>query len=149
MVLRLSVALIAESVRSEVARLYHEAVPDAEVPANPVRSLSQRIDEARELADFLGLYGGNHSALDLLGELSRRVPKDLDVQFDEVNISGHVIRIRVSAKTFEASERLTAAIAASPPFETAEVKGSIETSKGGGKAFTLAISLTGSSRDPS
>jgi general secretion pathway protein L len=139
----------ADSANIEVARLYSAAVPGAELPANPVRALADRIDEARELADFLGVYGGNHSAFNLLGELSRRVPQDLDIQFDEVNIAGRVIRIKVSAKTFEASERLTRAIAASPPFESAEVTGSIETKKGGSKAFTVAISLTGSSRAPS
>jgi len=139
----------AEAVNSEVAQLYRDAVPGSDLPANPARALSERIDEARDLADFLGLYGGNHSALDLLGELSRRVPEYLDVRFDEVNITGRLIRIKVSAKTFEASERLTAAIAASPPFETAEVRGSIETDKGGGKTFTVAISLTGSGEETS
>lgn len=139
----------ADFANTEIARLYSQAVPGTALPANPVRSLTEQIEEARELADFLGVYGGNHSAFNLLGELSRRVPSDLDIRFDEVNIAGRVIRIKVSAKTFEASERLTRAIAASPPFESAEVTGSIETKKGGSKIFTVAISLTGSSGAPS
>jgi general secretion pathway protein L len=139
----------ADSATAEVARLFQAAVPGAPVPANPTRALAERIEAARELADFLGVYGGNHSAFNLLGELSRRVPRDLEVTFDEVNITGRVIRIKVSAKTFEASERLTQAIAASPPFESAEVTGSIETKKTGSKTFTVAISLTGSSQEAS
>ena len=66
-----------------------------------------------------------------------------------MNITGRIIRIKVSARTFEASERLTRAIAASPPFETAEVTGSIETKKGGDKTFTVAISLAPSTGDAS
>lgn len=139
----------AETTNSEVLRLYSEALPEAGVPGNPTRALSERIDEARELADFLGVYGGNHSALDLLGELSTRIPKDLDVRFEEVNITGRVIRIKVSAKTFEASERLTKVIASAPPFQKAEVKGSIETNRGGGKTFTVAITLAGASEEAS
>jgi len=138
-----------ETVKSEIARLYSEAVPGAPLPANPTRALAEKIDESRDLADFLGVYGGNHSAFNLLGELSRRVPRDLEVQFDEVNITGRVIRIKVTGKTFEASERLTRAISASPPFESAEVTGSIETRKDGSKTFTVAISLTGTSGDAS
>ena len=46
---------------------------------------------ARDRADFLGVYGGNRSALDLLAELSRRVPEDLEVKFEEVNIDRRVI----------------------------------------------------------
>lgn len=139
----------ADYANAEIGRLYSQAVPGTAPPSNPVRSLTEQIEQARELADFLGVYGGNHSAFNLLGELSRRVPSDLDVRFDEVNISGRVIRIKVSAKTFEASERLTRAIASAPPFESAEVTGSIETKKGGSKIFTVAISLTGSSGAPS
>jgi general secretion pathway protein L len=139
----------ADAARAEVERLYLEAVPGGPLPANPVRALAERIDEAQELADFLGVYGGNHSAFNLLGELSRRVPKDLDVRFDEVNIAGRVIRIKVSARTFEASERLTRAISVSPPFERAEVTGSIETKKGGDKTFTVAISLSPSTGEAS
>ena len=40
-------------------------------------------------------------------------------------------------------------IAAAPPFQRAEVKGSIETDRGGGKTFTLAITLTGASEETS
>ena len=139
----------ADQDAEQVAALYRESVPDAPLPANPVRALSERIDESRELADFLGVYGGNLSALDVLAELSRRVPKQLDVRFDEVNITAHVIRIKVSARTFEASERLTQVLAESPTFGSAEVKGSIETDRDGGKSFTIAISLTGSSEGTS
>lgn len=139
----------AETVESEIARLYAEAVPGAAVPANPTRALSERIDDARELADFLGVYGGNLSAFSLLGELSRRVPPSLDVRFDEVNITGRVIRIKVTGKTFEASEQLTQALAASPPFENAEVSGSIETRKDGSKTFTVTISLADSNEERS
>jgi len=139
----------AEATQSEAVRLYSDALPDEPLPTNPTRALAERIDESRELADFLGVYGGNHSALDLLGELSSRIPKDLDVRFEEVNITGRVIRIKVSASTFEASERLTKVIAAAPPFQRAEVKGSIETDRGGGKTFTLAITLTGASEETS
>ena len=139
----------AEATQAEVLRLYQEALPDTPAPANPSRSLAEQIDQARELADFLGVYGGNHSALELLEELSTRIPKDLDVRFEEVNITGRVIRIKVAAKTFEASERLTKVIAASPPFQSAEVKGSIETNRGGGKTFTVAISLSGGNEEAS
>ena len=139
----------ADRAAEQVAALYRESVPDGPLPANPVRALTERIDESRELADFLGVYGGNLSALDVLAELSRRVPQQLDVRFDEVNITAHVIRIKVSARTFEASERLTQLLAESPTFGSAEVKGSIETNRDGGKTFTIAISLTGSAEGTS
>jgi general secretion pathway protein L len=131
----------ADDVRAEVQRLYAEALPNRPEPANPVASLRQEVDTARELADFLGVYGGSLSALDLLAELSKRVPEDLEVRFGEINITGRTVRIKVVGKDFEAAERLTAALGASAPFQNAEVKGGIERTKSG-VSFSISISLT-------
>ena len=97
---------------------------------------------ARDRADFLGVYGGNRSALDLLGELSRRVPEDLEVKFEEVAIDRRAVRIKVSAKSFEAADRLTAGLAASEPFLAAQVDGEVKAKrKGKGKEFNVTIAL--------
>ena len=98
--------------------------------------------EARDRADFLGVYGGNRSALDLMAELSRRVPRDLEVKFEEVSIDRRVIRIKVFAKSFEAADRLTAQLAASETFALAKVDGEVKASrKRQGKTFTVTIPL--------
>jgi general secretion pathway protein L len=97
---------------------------------------------ARDRADFLGVYGGNRSALDLLAELSRRVPDDLEVKFEEVNIDRRIVRIKVFAKSFEAADRLTAQLAASEPFERAKVDGEVKASRRRqGKTFNVTIPL--------
>ena len=96
----------------------------------------------RERADFLGVYGGNRSALDLLAELSKRVSHDLEVKFEEVSIDRRVVRIKVSAKSFEAADRLTAQLAASEPFLQAKIDGEVKSSrKRDLKIFNVTIPL--------
>ena len=132
----------AKRLEAQVARMYTEVFPDRPVPSNPVRAMSEASVAARERANFLGVYGGNRSALDLLGELSARVPDDLEVKFEEVSIDRRVVRIKAFAKSFEAADRLTAELAASPPFETAQVDGEVKASrKRGGKTFNVTIPL--------
>jgi general secretion pathway protein L len=127
---------------SQVAQLYTEVFPDQPTPSNPVAAMRDAGIEARDRADFLGVYGGNRSALDLMAELSRRVPTDLEVKFEEVSIDRRVIRIKVFAKSFEAADRLTQRLAATEPFELAKVDGEITTSrKRQGKEFTVTIPL--------
>ena len=95
----------ASTLESQITQLYSNAFPEQGQPNNPVATMGQAVAAARDRADFLGVYGGNHSALDLLAELSRRVPDDLEVKFEEVSIDPRVIRIKVFAKDFEAPAR--------------------------------------------
>jgi len=131
----------ASSVEEQIAALYHEAFPDQSVPDDPVRAMREAVTEAEGRAEFLGVYGGNMSALDVLTEISRRVPHDLDVGLEELSIDKQTIRLRVYAKTFEAADRLGAELAQFGPFEQARI-GAIETDpRNDVKKFNVTIGL--------
>ena len=131
----------AGDVEAQIAALYAQALPGEPVPANPVRALREAVREAQSRAEFLGVYGGNLSALDLLQEISKRVPPDLEVVFEELSIDGQTIRIRVIANSFEAADRLGAELATFAPFAQTRI-GSIETDRvSGDKKFNVTISL--------
>ena len=132
----------SEQVRDQVAELYQEAFPDEAPPSNPLSALRRHIDEARERADFLGAYGKLQSALDLLGEISQRIPSDIEVGFDELNIDRRVIRIKVHAPNFEAVDRITNALSDESAFRNTKVAGDIQNDKRrGGVTFSLNIAL--------
>jgi type IV pilus assembly protein PilM len=138
----------AGRVETQIAALYAGAFPGQPVPENPVAALRQAVGQANERAEFLGVYRGNLSALDLLTEISRHVPKDLDVAFEELSIDRQVIRIKVVAKTFEAADRLGTELAKAGPFADARI-GAIETDKrSGSKKFTVTISLAAREDQP-
>lgn len=131
--------------RNEAAAetLYLEAFPDqAEAPDNPASALGGQLRAAQERADFLGLYSGNRSALDLLAELSRAIPTDLEVRVTEVNIDRNAIRLDVDAGGFEAADRLTTVLSQTDPFQGAKVAGSVKTDRrSGGVSFDVSIPL--------
>ena len=132
----------AEAIETTVNNLYSEAFPGAPVPSNTVGSLRGALEKANDRAVYLGVYPGNLSALDVLSEISRRVPPDLDIIFEEVNIDRRVVRMKVYAKKFESADRLGAELAKFEPFARAKI-GSIESDpKRGGKRFTVTISLS-------
>jgi general secretion pathway protein L len=131
----------AAAIEAHVARLWTEAFPAKPVPANMLSGLRDELRAANARAEFLGVYAGNLSALDVLAEISRRVPPDLDVVFEELSIDKQVIRMRVQAKSFEAADRLGVELGRFEPFAQARL-GAIETdSKTGAKRFNVTISL--------
>lgn len=131
----------ARRADAQIAELYSEAFPGKPVPENPVAAMREAVREAHARAEFLGVYRGNRSALDLLGEISRRVPPELDVVFEELSIDRQTIRIRAFTKSFEAAERLGAELAKFEPFAKVQV-GSIETDRRTDvKKFNITIGL--------
>jgi type IV pilus assembly protein PilM len=133
----------AHRSEAQVAALWSQVFPDKPVPENPVAAMREQVAAARARAEFLGVYRGNRSALDLLGEISRRVPSDLDVVFEELSIDRGTIRIRAFTKSFEAAERLGTELAKFEPFSKVQI-GAIETDKRSDvKKFNVTIGLTG------
>ncbi len=131
------------AVQQQIAQLYAQALPNLPLPEDPVAALRRAVSDAHRRAEFLGVYRGNLSALDLLAEISARVPKDLDVVFEELSIDRQVIRLRVYSKSFEAADRLRTELAGFAPFALARVSGEVKTdAKRGGKTFTVTISLS-------
>ena len=133
----------AEQLERESQRLYSDAFPGRTAPGNALAALRQEVQSANERAEFLGVYRGNLSALDLLAEISRLVPADLDISFEELSIDRQTVRMRVYAESFEAADRLGVELARFEPFAAARI-GAIETDpKTGAKRFNVTISLAG------
>jgi hypothetical protein len=131
----------ADALEGQARQIYADLVPGEAPPGDLVGALRQQVDSANERAEFLGVYRGNLSALDLLGELSRIVPESLEIGLEEMSIDRQTIRMRVNADSFQAADRLGAEIATFEPFAGARI-GSIETdAKSGAKRFSVTINL--------
>jgi general secretion pathway protein L len=131
----------AADLEAQARQLYSGLVPGKQPPANLVAGLREEVAGANERAAFLGVYRGNLSALDLLGELSRLVPQNLDIALEELSIDRQTIRMRVHAKSFQATDRLASELAKFPPFASARIGATERDAKTGGTRFSVTISL--------
>jgi general secretion pathway protein L len=131
----------AGQVETRIERLYTQVLPGDSLPPDALATMRKDVQSASERADFLGVYRGNLSALDLLTKISQLVPEDLEVVFEELSIDRQVIRIRVYGEDFQSADRLVTSLAKFEPFARAHI-GAIETDpKRGGKRFNVTISL--------
>lgn len=131
----------ADQLESQLDSVYGELFPGQPIPDRPVPALSQAVLNARDRADFLGLYGGNLSALDFLTLLSQHIPPDLSVKFEEISIDRNVIRIKILADNYEAQDRLENVLKTQPLFANADVAGSAKRLKDGSVSFGLTVPL--------
>ena len=103
--------------------------------------MGRALREAQDRADFLGIYGTDLSAVDLLAELSRRIPPDVKVKFEDINIDRRVVKIKVLGENYQAADRLKVLLAKEPPFENAQVDKVKSTRDGAGTRFNLTLNL--------
>jgi general secretion pathway protein L len=131
----------ASAFEAQTRKLYTEAFPGVATPTSPLTAMREAVRSANDRADYLGVYRGNLSALDLLSEISNRVPDGLDVALEELSIDRQTVRMRVQAQSFQAADQLGAALQKFGPFANSRI-GAIEThKKTGAKRFSVTISL--------
>ena len=81
----------------------------------PVAQIREKIgDLDRRLRAFGGLAGAQLSGLQILRELSARVPASLEVEVDDLTINGEVIELSASTASYDNVVKLQNAFAASP-----------------------------------
>jgi type IV pilus assembly protein PilM len=131
----------ADRLEAELAQIWAQAAPGRPVPADVSRALVDTLRQTQQRAELLGIYGGNLSALDLLGEISKLVPANLAVIFEELSIDGQVVRIRGHTDSFAAVDQLKAALAEFPQFAEIRVSEIQADATRGGNNFSVTISL--------
>ncbi|MGH7289314.1 MAG: PilN domain-containing protein, partial [Myxococcota bacterium] len=105
-------------------------------------AMQEAVRSAQRRADTLGVYRGNLSALDILTEISRRVPPNLDVVFEELSIDRQVIQIKGHSPSFGSVDQLRAKLAQFGPFAEITVGDITADARRGGQNFNVRISLS-------
>jgi general secretion pathway protein L len=131
----------ADLLERELAQIWSGAAPGKPMPSDVSKALQQALHDAQQRADFLGIYGGNLSALDLLTEISKLVPPELQIVFEELSIDGQVVRIRGHTASYAAVDQLKSALAGFPSFSDIRVSEIQADSTRGGNNFSVTISL--------
>ena len=97
-----------------IAEAFREVLPGVRL-VRPVAQIREKIgDLDRRLRAFGGLAGAQFSGLQILRELSSRVPASLQVEVDDLTISGEVIELSASTASYDNVVKLQNAFAASP-----------------------------------
>ena len=132
----------AAAAEKQAHSLVAEALPGGARSGDPLAAMQEALRNAERRADTLGVYRGNLSALDILTEISRRVPPNLDVVFEEVSIERQVIQIKGHSPSFGSVDQLRAKLAQFGPFSEITVGDITADARRGGQNFNVRISLS-------
>ena len=131
----------ASAAEARAQGLVSSVLKGAPQSGSPLAALQEAVRRAEHRADTLGVYRGNLSALDILTELSRLVPANLDVIFEELSIERQVIQIKGHSPSFGSVDQLRAQLAQFAPFSEIAVGDITADARRGGQNFSVRISL--------
>jgi general secretion pathway protein L len=132
----------AAAAERQARALVSEVVPGVAGSASPVAAIQEALRNAERRADTLGVYRGNLSALDILTEISLRVPPNLDVVFEELSIERQVIQIKGHSPSYGSVDQLKRQLAQFGPFSEITVGDITTDARRGGQNFNVRISLS-------
>jgi type IV pilus assembly protein PilM len=128
--------------QEQVGAIFRETFPDVRQVSNEVGQARDRLREIEtNLRGVSSLSGPQGSALEMLRELSVRLPQGLQVKITDLTISTEGIGVSGETQSFDGVDNLKKAFAASPFFDDIKVSQARAGTNGKGVEFKLAITL--------
>ena len=110
----------AEALKEELAAQYRQAIPGQGAIVDVTLQLRAHLNELTRSSR----PGGQHPLLrpaGIMREVSNLLPREIPVTLRDWNITAQEIRIEAHAPSFEAADKIAAALAASPLFKAVQV----------------------------
>ena len=110
----------AEALKQELTTLYRQAIPGQGAVVDVILQLRAHLADLTRRSR----PGGQHPLLRpaaIMREVSSLMPREIPVTVREWNITPEEIRIEAYAPSFDAADKIAAALAASPLFRTVQV----------------------------
>jgi len=84
----------------EVRAIFSETLPEVQRVVDPVQQMRVKVNELKKTAGSLAGIGIERKVLDLMGDISQRVPNNLSVKVNQMIIDQEAIQMRGTTDTF-------------------------------------------------
>ena len=108
-----------DELKVELRQMFNEMFPNVQTVVDEVHQAQTFVEELKKKAALFGQ--GELSALGIIGELTDRIPKDLEIKVRELVIETERVRLEADTESFDAVDRIKAALDRSPFFEEVEI----------------------------
>jgi len=134
----------AEALLDQQRKLYLQTFPGSQIPkgSQVLPLMRGKIDELRRKGDLYGLTPQG-SPLQLLQEISRRVPAELQLTIREFNYTAEGVRMNGFTTSFDAVNQAARSLQQSPLFAEAKISDAKMSLDGKQVDFNLSLSFAG------
>ena len=111
-----------ENLQGQLAQEFKQLFPDSRViDGQEAAQIKAELDDLKKrMEDLSGLEG--RGALSILSELSAAIPDDVSLKLDELSYDSNKLRFEGSVSSFDAVDRIKAALDSAPLFSDVQVQ---------------------------
>lgn len=111
-----------QQMRDRVQALFRQTFPDVRNVVDPLQQARQKIqEEENKLKAFGGITGAQLSSLELLRELSEKIPSTIKIDVFDLLISHESINMSAQTNSFDSVDNLKKSLETSSYFESVKV----------------------------
>jgi len=125
----------------EITSVFKQTLPDVIRIVDPVQQLRVKIKELKQSNVSRPETGTNKKVLDLLKEISRRIPKSLNVHINRMVIDAETVRISGKTDAFNEVDKIKNNLEPSPLFSRVTISSANLDRTGKGVRFEIRIAL--------
>jgi hypothetical protein len=100
----------------QITRIFNETFPDVKRIVDPVQQMKVKIDEIKKTAASLPGTGASGKVLDLLNDISLRLPESADVKVSRMVVDQDSLLIKGETDTFNTVDTIKKGLEPSPYF---------------------------------
>ena len=126
---------------AQIREIFTQTLPDVKRIVNPVQQIQVRIDEAKKAYMAGGTSSGGLGLLDLLAEISARIPPAFQVQIVKLTADQNDVRLKGTTETFRIVDSIQKELEKSPYFSKVEISSANSSVKSGTIDFEIKLVL--------
>ena len=132
------------SLSTQVRSIFMETFPEVKTIVNEVQQMKSKIKENNDkLQGFGGVVGAQLSSLELLRELSLRIPEEIKIDITEMMITQETIRINGRTDSFDSVDDIRKGLEGSTYFKEVKITDTKAKANENKVDFKASISLIG------
>ena len=132
----------ADAIDLQIEDLFKSAFPDATTIHAPLEQMRARIQEMKKTELFSDETESDHRSIDILNEISKLTPQDIDVTISKLTISGGTVLISGDILTFNLVDDLKGRLETSDMFQTVTITSANLDKSGKRVDFKLKLQLS-------
>jgi hypothetical protein len=132
-----------EKLRQQITEVFQETLPDVTRIVNPVQQLRVKNNEIKATYRPSGAGGAGNTVVELLAELSARIPANYAVKVVRLVADMDTIRLKAVTGDFNTVDNVQKDLAKSPYFSEVVISSANQSTQGDEVNFELKLELAG------
>jgi general secretion pathway protein L len=132
---------------NRIKEIFSQTFPDVKRVVNPVQQMRIKINEMKKGSSVMPAIASNQKVLDLMEDISRRIPETLELQVSRMVIDQEMVLLKGKTDTFNTVDSIKKELEASSYYSEVTIASANLDRSGEGVQFELKLSRAGREQD--